>query len=138
MIRALKAWGPAAIWAAVLFLLSELPGMPRGSSLPVDDKVVHFLLYAVLGAALAWGRRMVKGPAPHWVLLAVGWTYGAVDEWHQGFVPGRTPDPTDFLVDVLGVMVGYALFLFLTRRFADGAPAPPIPTDRESLNADHR
>lgn len=124
MIRALKSWGPAAIWAAVLFLLSEASGLPDGQLFPHDDKVAHFVLYGIMGCALAWGRRMAETPVRHWILLAAGWSYGALDEWHQSFVPGRTPDPADFLVDVLGVAAGYVLLLFIARRF-DSTPDPP-------------
>lgn len=118
MVQALKTWGPAALWAAVLFLFSEIPGLSGGPRIPVDDKVVHFVLYGVLGAALGWGRWMSERPTPHAATLAVGWAYGAVDEWHQSFVPGRSPDPADFLVDVAGVTAGYVVFLFLARRIA--------------------
>jgi len=49
-------WGPAALWAAVLFLLSELPelgdGLPAGT-----DKLVHGALYSILGLSLAWEKR---------------------------------------------------------------------------------
>lgn len=125
MTRVLKAWGPAALWAAVLFGLSEIPGLSRGASLPLDDKVVHFLLYGVLGAALAWGRSWSQSAVPHGILLAAGWAYGALDEWHQSFVPGRTPDTADFLVDVAGVAAGYAVLLFVARRFRSEPVAEP-------------
>lgn len=137
MIQALKAWGPAVLWAAVLFLLSELPGLPAGTDFPLADKAGHFVLYGILGAALGWGR-WVAGPGsapPHWALLAAGWAYGAVDEWHQSFVPARTPDAADFLVDVLGVVFGYVLLLFLARKTeASALPGSPAPG---SSNHDH-
>ena len=125
LIWALKTWGPAAVWAAVLFLLSETSGGPSQELFPYDDKAAHFVLYGVMGAALAWGRRMAGAPARHWILLAAGWGYGALDEWHQSFVPGRTPEPADFAADVLGVTVGYALFLFLARRLSSSPQERP-------------
>lgn len=114
MIAASKAWGPAVLWAAVLFLLSEVSGIPPGLDVPFLDKVAHFFLYGVLGACLAWGRRKGRSTPPHGALLAVGVAYGALDEWHQSFVPGRTPDPRDFAVDVLGVCLGYSVVLLVT------------------------
>lgn len=64
--------------------------------LPVD-KVVHAGIYAVLAGlwTLALG--------PRWALcwlLATG--FGAVDEVHQGFVPGRSRDVLDLLADGVG------------------------------------
>lgn len=100
-----------------------------GADFPLADEAGHFVLYGILGAALAWGRWTAgPGSAPHWLLLAVGWAYGGLDEWHQSFVPRRTPDVSDFLVDVLGVGVGYLLFLFLARRLRSyPAPGPHAP-----------
>jgi VanZ family protein len=34
--------------------------------------------------------------------------YGALDEWHQSFVPGRFPERADFYADVLGAAVAAA------------------------------
>jgi VanZ family protein len=41
------------------------------------------------------------------VLLAawmIGTAYGATDEWHQSFVPGRQADAADVLADALGAL----------------------------------
>lgn len=35
------------------------------------------------------------------VLLIVG-LYGAIDEWHQSFTPGRRPSPMDLVTDLVG------------------------------------
>lgn len=116
----LRAWGPAAVWAAVLFLLSAWPDPQIGSFFRGADKVAHVGLYSVLGAGLANGRRRAGARVPHWVLVGVGALYGATDEWHQAFVRGRTADWADWLADVTGVVLGYtALMIFfgwLSRR----------------------
>ncbi len=122
-MRHLVAWGPAVLWAAVLFALSELREIPEPLRplAALDDKLIHVLLYSTLGAALAWGRW--RGPIrpPHALLLAVGYLYGALDEWHQGFVPGRTPSVGDWVADVIGVTLGYAVVLGLL-----SLAAPPV------------
>jgi VanZ family protein len=111
----LRVWGPAAAWAVVLFLLSawQNPRVPyffQGS-----DKVAHAVLYAVLGGALAWGRKGAVSPPAHWVMLLVGMLYGATDEFHQAFVRGRTPDWGDWGADVVGVLLGYTVVLRVVR-----------------------
>ena len=84
------AWGPAALWAAVLFLLSELQGMP--SVLPAGpDKLGHVALYLILSISLAWGRTRTGSGVPGLLLLLMGVGYGALDEWHQSFVPAGNP-----------------------------------------------
>ncbi len=108
-MHTLIAWGPAAIWVAVLFFLSEIEGTSRMSWVIVDDKILHFLLYSALGATLAWGRARMRRPVPHWAVVSVGMVYGLVDEWHQSFVPGRSPSLGDALADLAGTVAGYAL-----------------------------
>ena len=119
----LRMWGPAAVWAAVLFLLSAWPDPVGPSWLRVSDKAVHFVLFAVLGAALALGRRWSGSTVSHWAVLLVGMLYGATDEWHQAFVPRRTPSLDDWLADLAGVVVGYLVVTYLSRSAAPRAGA---------------
>jgi len=114
----LKAWGPAAGWAAVLFSLSAVPDVGVGYSIPISDKLAHFCLYAVLGTTLAWGRSRAPGAAAHVLLVAAGAIYGLSDEWHQMYVPGRTFDLLDWAADVAGVVFGYGTTVLLLGRRA--------------------
>lgn len=114
----MRAWVPAAAWAVVLFLLSASPDLAGPSWLAVNDKVGHLCLYMVLGASLSYGRsRSVHRPT-HALLIAVGALYAASDEWHQAFVPGRTPDWIDWVADCTGVILGYAVASLLLERTA--------------------
>lgn len=99
----------------VLFLLSAWPDPPIPHFFRGSDKVAHATLYAVMGAALAWGRKGVPSPPGHWVMLLVGGLYGATDEFHQAFVRGRTPDWADWSADLAGVLAGYTLVLGLMK-----------------------
>jgi VanZ family protein len=104
-------WGPALVWAAAIFTLSSFSQLP---SPPGTDKSHHFVAYAILGAAIGWGltdrapRRTTWPIALAVVLLASA--YGATDEWHQGFVPGREMSALDWLADTAGAAIaGVAL-----------------------------
>ena len=111
MIQALISWAPAGIWAVFLFFLSaqsEIPGADS-FSFPLNDKVAHFGLFAVLGTALAWGGRRSRGLSTHLVVLLLGAVFAATDEWHQAFVPLRDPSLWDLAADLAGLAVGYAL-----------------------------
>ena len=117
MSQALKAWGPAAIWAAVLFLLSEKEPSSSGLWMLVNDKVAHVGLYAVLGATLAWGGALQPREPPRIFLVGAGIAYGILDEWHQSFVPGRTPSAGDLVADAAGVFLGvWITHALLTRQ----------------------
>lgn len=114
MTSGLRAWGPALLWAAVIFAVSSRP------SLPVDvayglDKVAHFGAYWVLGTALARGQHRTGW---HWATaVALGMLYGASDEFHQSFVPGRSPDAADWVADALGTGAGVFSFHWWRRRW---------------------
>ena len=98
--------------------------MPRVPPwLAAGDKLVHAGLYGVLGAALAYGRSASRPPPPHALVIALGMLYGATDEWHQAFVPLRSPDLGDWVADVVGVFLGYGLGLLLFRKVAHGETA---------------
>ena len=116
--RGAIAWGPAVLWALGLFLLSEVQiTQPRLQPLLViPDKLVHFALYFGLVGILALARWVSGTDVWHVVLLAVGCTYGAVDEWHQSLVFGRTPAVADWLADVAGVFVGYLIVALVKAR----------------------
>ncbi|MFC4637401.1 VanZ family protein [Deinococcus hohokamensis] len=96
-------WGPALLVMAVIWWLSsqsDTPGPPLRHPL---DWVAHALSYLALAYSLgrATGRR---GTA---LLIAV-W-FGALDEVHQAFVPGRDAGIGDWLFDLLGALIGSRL-----------------------------
>jgi VanZ family protein len=95
-------WCFAAAWAAVIFAGSSVPG----SRIPGGYSVYgHLTEYFVLGAlvAFAFGGRKLSGVAAALLVCAL---YAASDELHQAFVPMRTPDPLDWLTDLVGATAG--------------------------------
>jgi VanZ family protein len=109
----------AALWASVIFWASSRPNpfpwLPEG--LLSRDELLHAGAFAVLGglvgAALAASR---LGTARAVALAAVlAAAYGATDEWHQAYVPGRTPDPADLAADAAGAIAGAAAAVLALR-----------------------
>lgn len=43
------------------------------------------------------------------IVILMALAYGTFDEWHQSWVPGRSPQATDVMVDVVGALIGAAL-----------------------------
>ena len=110
-MKRLLPWLPAAAWAAVIFGLSSRPTLP-GPELPGVDKVAHFGAYALLAWLLAFAAGRSRLPIALAVVL--GLLYGATDEIHQSFVPGRSPDVLDWFADAAGVAA--ATFAYVRRR----------------------
>ena len=99
----------------------------------MSDKVAHFGAYTVLGGTLAYGRRRSGGAVAHGWLLVAGIVYGLTDEWHQMYVPGRSPELADWLADAAGVVVGYGTtWALLGRTRADG-DGPTTRDDAEPM-----
>ena len=94
-------------------------------SFPVR-KCAHLSEYAVLGAlmtltAASWRwedeETMRTGETPGGTVrilpvLAAGFLYAVSDEIHQIFVPGRSGEPRDVLIDTSGVLIGICLVRF--------------------------
>jgi VanZ family protein len=104
-------WAPVIVWMAVIFALSAqstLPSLPQGAADTIFKKAGHAVAFAILCVLVARG---LHGPQPaQWRRLAsavaLAALYGATDEWHQSFVPGRSTRVLDWLVDLSGAMVG--------------------------------
>jgi VanZ family protein len=121
-------WAPALVYMAAIFAASAQPTLPT-PDLDHSDKVLHFAAYAGLGGLLAYGGAPAAlGPLP---LIAIGTLYGASDEVHQSFVPGRSPDPLDWLADTLGAIAGVlAAHRYFSRRRARAAAPGADPLRR--------
>lgn len=119
MTRVVVAWGPAILWAAVLFYLSSMTFDDGPPLVNINDKVAHGILFGILGATLGWAREYGRMAWPHLLFLLLGFLYALSDEFHQRFVPGRTPSLADAAADLAGLVVGYVLAL----RWAPGPTA---------------
>jgi len=109
-MRTAAAFLPAVLYAGLIYALSAqadpLPMLPP--EILMHDKILHGLAYAGLGALLVPGLR-AAGFSPGGALLvavALAGLYGATDEFHQSFVPGRTADVLDWAADTLGAAIG--------------------------------
>jgi VanZ family protein len=106
--RALALWGPVAAYMALIFLISAQPKAPLPPQL--SDKQGHSIGY--MGLAVTVGRALAGGisggtslraAAGAWAIASA---YGASDEWHQSFVPGRSADVRDWFADATGALLG--------------------------------
>jgi VanZ family protein len=91
----------------------------------IPDKLMHLAAYTVLGLLFL---RAFHGGVPDRLrrlpgVLAVSATaaYGALDEFHQGFVEGRQQELADFTADLGGAMLA-VLLLAAWVRFYPGKP----------------
>ena len=141
----LKYWLPVLIWMALIFSVSADSKSTEHSSMYFEPllrwlfpqmsqahvelihhafrKCCHLAEYAVL-AWLLWRairRTDRKNPRPwNWaeagLALSIVFLYGASDEFHQIFVPTRTPQVSDVFIDTAGGAIGLLALRFFHRR----------------------
>ena len=113
-----QRWLPPLLWAAFILILTSIPG----SHLPAlpsrnFDKIVHLAIYGVLGwlTARAWsgGSRVMVAALAVVVLISC---FGALDEWHQQFIPQRSMDLLDWTADTAGATIGVLLAVASSRK----------------------
>jgi hypothetical protein len=109
------------LYMGVMFWLSSVPGKQLVRWGLTGDHW-HAPLYAGLTLATLWA--VAGAPQRRFALTGILCVlFGATDEWHQKFVPGRVPALDDFAMDVLGVGLGLAIgaaFSAVWRRLALG------------------
>ena len=121
-----------ALYAALIFYLSSQSQLPDAAAgiedllhkilnivgvhhfhifefiLKYPDKLEHFMVFFVFGILLRITASHSRYPTIRQnsmlVTLMVGIGYGALDEFHQMFVPHRSPSIYDFVADASGVI----------------------------------
>jgi VanZ family protein len=120
--RAKLAWAAVAAYCGLIWFLSSLSVLAISiDSFPLRDKGIHFCEYAVLAAllTLAFAETFPRMSTFHRANLGacIAIAYGALDEIHQAFVPGRASEVLDLVADSLGAISG-ATFVTLALAFA--------------------
>ncbi len=143
MIRAfVRYWLPLIAWIAVIFtastdvfsaqhtgsVIEAIISVIVGHPLPSEQfeplhfairKLAHLTEYAILGAlAFRALRRDEEGWDRRWAMaaIAIALAVAASDEYHQNFVPSRTPSPVDVAIDTVGAAIAQAVIWRRVRR----------------------
>lgn len=111
-------WLPSFFWMGVIFYLSGRTGGQLSSMFPFlkDFNWGHFLAYFILSALYYYALAATTSlkNVPFWAVF-LSLLYGITDEYHQSFVPSRTPELTDIGNDVIGAALA-ATVIHLHRR----------------------
>jgi len=122
-------WVAVALWAGMIFILSNQPGLHASDDPGVDlplRHVAHIVVYAVLTLLIGWSLAGVRLPSRRDITIAgsLAFAYGITDEWHQTFVPSRHGQAVDLIWDGIGVLIGGALLWLVTRAADRDATGP--------------
>jgi VanZ family protein len=118
--RWLRAFGPALLYMLLIWALSSFPIQVDFSRVPLRDKGVHFIEYGMLSVLLTHALRATsprRHPLAVWASAAlITLVWGAIDEIHQAFVPGRFSDVGDLIADGCGAAAGALVYLLMRRQ----------------------
>ena len=121
LLKKASYWLPALLWMSIIFYLSSKQSPTHSNILAwlghlIEYSTLAFLLMIALTATVKLTRRRLILAAAFIAIF-----YGATDEVHQLFVPGRFADLSDLYMDGLGAIVGITFFVafnaFLGRLF---------------------
>lgn len=128
----LKTWYPSILIAVVIFIFSSFPAAESDtqsglivnvltslfpdlqnveSLVTIVRKIAHFTEYALLGFFTARAFNLNK-KSGWWSILACA-IYASSDELHQTFIPGRSGEFKDVLLDTAGATVGAAIYALI-------------------------
>ena len=137
-LKPLLNYSLAALWMLVIFLFSHQPAGKSDTQsgffvsllapvVPVQDgdlltfivrKAAHFTLYCILGVLIYSAVRHHTPTKKQAVAISIGavLSYALLDEFHQLFVPGRSGEVRDVLIDTVAGSIGVAFFSLLPKR----------------------
>jgi len=99
-------WTPPVVWVVIILIGTSWPGVSLGPDGLALDKVAHFSAYAILAALILRATRTPHSWRTAILVVIVVSLFGAVDEWHQSFIPRRSMSFADWVADTLGAIVG--------------------------------
>jgi VanZ family protein len=135
-------WAAVLIWMVLIFILSSQPAeqskelsksttlmvlqaverLLPGISLDLASfhgsmrKVAHFFLYLILGGFVwkALKESGLRGRRAMLTAFLICFLYAVSDETHQAFVPGRSAQLGDLLIDSWGGLFGILLWRYVS------------------------
>lgn len=111
-VRLASLWLPVIAYMAIIFQASAVSDVP-GPVSAFPDTFLHMVEYG--GLALVTLRAIAGGRWPGvtartllaaWLIATL---YGATDEWHQIYTPGRSSELRDLRNDAVGALLALAL-----------------------------
>jgi VanZ family protein len=115
----LRFWFPLVLYSGIIFYASSMSDVKTPLQKISFDKLLHVFIYLPFGFLLArsvyqTGLLVSRNGLLGFVLLGA-LLYGASDEIHQAFVPGRSMEFLDVMADMMGGLLGGCLYLYLLR-----------------------
>jgi VanZ family protein len=103
------------IWLGAILTATSLPSsVLPDARVRFADKGAHFFMYGGLGLLLARAMHNPPRTTRFRVILAAFLlvaAIGALDEWHQRYIQGRSAELADWMADSLGGLIGALIWV---------------------------
>ena len=110
-----RRWWPPVIWLGAILTATSLPSsVLPDARIRFADKGVHFFMYGVLALLLARAMQNPPQTTRFRVVMAaflLVCAFGALDEWHQQYIQGRSTEFADWIADTIGGLTGALIWL---------------------------
>lgn len=151
-VRVTIRWLLVIVWVFIIFLLSNesADGSSARSDMIVEilqslgmsgsaealsafvRKTAHMMMYAVLGVLVVWAfvaiRRVAVGVIARSLLIIC--VFAVSDELHQMFIPGRSAEIRDVIIDMVGATIGVGIAGWLLTRGRQGRFTTSLEPDK--------
>jgi len=101
-------WIPVIVYALIIFFFSSIPltaeQMP-GPEFLLKDKILHTAEFFILAFLFLRVFVKEKWKMPFYFAVLFTILYGALDELHQLFVPGRVTSFVDLVFNMIGALL---------------------------------
>jgi len=107
-----------SVWSWFAPSGQEVPEVLISTAHVLIRKSAHLIAFLVLGFCTANAVRYLTASKwrVFWISLCWSSAYGAIDELHQYFVPGRGCQWQDWLLDTFGAFLGVGIVMLIMRR----------------------
>lgn len=122
---------PAALAATIVVASGR--GQVAAPDIVDFDKVAHAAVFGLLATLV---HRNGFPPRQAWLPVLLVSLFGALDEWHQSFTPGRSVEVADWVADTVGAALAVTIYVNwtayrrwlergLNSRVENSGPMPP-------------
>jgi VanZ family protein len=113
---------PLGVYWLILFTATSLP-LNQLPSIGLSDKINHFAAFFILSVLLYLTLKFQRKnrflfEKAFMLTLIICLIYGAIDEIHQMWIPGRYTELLDWVADGLGSIAGLLVVIFLMNKFS--------------------
>jgi VanZ family protein len=98
---------------AIIFAFSHMQGSQLPDGVNGQDKFFHIIAYTALGLTAIFAVReqwQKKTAVISAGIILFCFLYGISDEFHQSFIPGRTPSGFDLMADLTGGIIAAGIW----------------------------